>query len=558
MEELAGTDAVLDCGWGRLIFAHTFASPKSVAYILKQEKPNQRDIAFYLRDPHVVLSLAPQELFLDPSHTYRLWLNRYRPPRDLDRGFIVRFVNTIDDARGMYEIYKKQNMVAVDPEFVLANCKNRSLLYLVAQDANTGEIIGTVTGVDHKHVFDDPENGSSLWCLAVNPDSPHPGIGEALTLSMAGHFVTRGRDYMDLSVMHDNIQAIALYEKLGFKRVPIFCLKRKNPINQDLFIGPGEKHRLNPYARIIVDEARRRGIGVEILDEDEGYFALSSAGRSVTCREALSELTTAVAMSRCDNKRVTAKLFRRAGLKTPNQRVAGDDAENYEFLFDHGAVVVKPVVGEQGAGISVDIRNEKELDSAIKLAKDECPEVLLEQYVEGEDLRVVVINNEVVAAALRKRPEITGTGRHSIKSLIRKQSRRRAAATNGESSIPLDNETRRCIRQSGHSLDEILEEGVSIKVRKTANLHTGGILVDVTDNLSEHLRQVSIKAAQVLDIPVTGLDLLVPDLEKDEYVLIEANERPGLANHEPQPTAQRFVDFLFPETSAELQDEFAQ
>jgi D-alanine-D-alanine ligase-like ATP-grasp enzyme len=71
----------------------------------------------------------------------------------------------------------------------------------------------------------------------------------------------------------------------------------------------------------------------------------------------------------------------------------------------------------------------------------------------------------------------------------------------------------------------------------------------VTDQLSAHLRDVAITASRALDIPVVGLDLLVPRPEGEEYVIIEANERPGLANHEPQPTAQRFVDLLFPETA---------
>src|SRR3546814_15133928 len=61
-------DAVVDCGWGRLIFAHTFADPKKVADVLRQEASDKRDVAFYLRDPHVVLAMAPPELFLDPSH----------------------------------------------------------------------------------------------------------------------------------------------------------------------------------------------------------------------------------------------------------------------------------------------------------------------------------------------------------------------------------------------------------------------------------------------------------------------------------------------------------
>ena len=118
-------------------------------------------------------------------------------------------------------------------------------------------------------------------------------------------------------------------------------------------------------------------------------------------------------------------------------------------------------------------------DAALARAREQHPEVLIEQHAQGDDLRLVVIDGRVVAAALRVPAEVTGTGRHTIRELIEAQSRRRAAA-------------------------------------------------------------------EAIGIPVTGIDLLVPDVTQPEYAFIEANERPGLANHEPQPTAKAFVDFLFP------------
>src|SRR5690606_32983194 len=80
-EGAATPNAIVDCGWGRLIFAHTVERAEEVAAALSSEGPDRRDIAIYARDPHVVLSHAPQELFLDPSHTYRLELSTYRPAR---------------------------------------------------------------------------------------------------------------------------------------------------------------------------------------------------------------------------------------------------------------------------------------------------------------------------------------------------------------------------------------------------------------------------------------------------------------------------------------------
>jgi len=91
--------------------------------------------------------------------------------------------------------------------------------------------------------------------------------------------------------MHDNRDAIALYEKLGFQRVPVFCIKRKKPINEPYFTASAPEAKLNPYAPIITDEARRRGIGVAVIDERTNLFRLNHGGRSLTGRESLSELT---------------------------------------------------------------------------------------------------------------------------------------------------------------------------------------------------------------------------------------------------------------------------
>jgi D-alanine-D-alanine ligase-like ATP-grasp enzyme len=111
-----------------------------------------------------------------------------------------------------------------------------------------------------------------------------------------------------------------------------------------------------------------------------------------------------------------------------------------------------------------------------------------------------------------------------------------------------DEHTVATVEDAGYSMDDVLPAGAVLQVRRTANLHTGGTIHDVTDRLHSHLADVSVRASRALDIPVVGLDLLVPDVEQADYVFIEANERPGLANHEPQPTAERFVDLLFPHT----------
>jgi GNAT-family acetyltransferase (TIGR03103 family) len=542
-------DVALDCGWGRLLFGQTFDRAQELASCIRAEGPGRRDIAFYIHDPHVVLAAAPQELFLDPSHTYRLDLNDYAPEREKSGGFYIRRLTSIQDAEDVNRIYSSRGMVPVPPDFFWSRRNSRALTYFIAEDDTTGGIIGTITGVDHFAAFGDHEHGSSLWCLAVDPQATQPGVGVALVRRLARHFKERGAAYLDLSVIHDNDQAIGLYEKLGFVRLPTFTIKRKNVINERLFTeAPFDDKPLNPYARIIIDEARRRGIGVDVIDAEGGFFRLTYGGRSVMCRESLTALTTAIAMSICDDKRVTRRIVKGAGVSVPEQITVEDEQHARTFVDGHEACVVKPARGEQGKGVAVGLKSWDEAKPAIDTARKICNEVVVEEYVEGSDLRIIVIDYRVVAAAIRKPAAVLGNGTSTVRDLIEHQSRRRSAATGGESVIPLDAETERCVAAAGYTLDDVPQLDEYIVVRKTANLHTGGTIHDVTGILHRNLIEAAVKAARAIEIPVTGIDFIVKAPTEPDYWFIEANERPGLANHEPQPTAQRFVDLLFPQS----------
>jgi len=553
----------LDCGWGRLLFSQTFPDAAALAEAMRAEGPGRRDIAFYVRDPHVLLAAAPHELFLDPSHAFRLSLADLKRTDRRPGGFTVRRIASAADADGVNRIYAARGMVPIRPDFFWGRPNGSAILHLVAEDDVSGAIVGTVTGIDHSRIFDDPDRAASLWCLAVDPQAPHPGIGEALVRHLCALMRERGAVHLDLSVMHDNEAAIGLYEALGFERLPVFAVKRKNPINERLFAGPPPEASLNPYARIIVEEARRRGIGVDLIDAEGGLFRLIYGGRSIACRESLSDLTSAVALSICDDKAVTRRIVERAGVRVPEEIEAGDGEAADElagdaqasarqalaaFLDRHGSVVVKPARGEQGRGVAVGLTTMEEVEQAIERARVVCERVLVESCFHGDDLRLVVIDYRLVAAAIRRPAAVIGDGRSTVRELIARQSRRREAATGGESSIPLDAETERCIAAAGLTLDAVPEVNREVAVRKAANLHTGGTIHDVTDHVHPTLVEAAVQVARAIGIPVVGVDFIVRSPHEPDYVFIEANERPGLANHEPQPTAERFVDLLFPQS----------
>lgn len=300
-------ERIVECGWGRLIAGHTFAEPQAIADALCDERPGQRDIAYYVDKPHVVISCAPQRLFLNPADAYRLWFDQYVPDAPGRKGFTIRRLQSRADIAAINAIYRARQMVRVDPSSVWEARSGRQLLCVLAEDA-TGDVLGVAMGVDHAAAFDDDsaEAGSSLWALAAMPDAPHAGIGEALTRYLAEQFQARGRLFMDLSVVHDNEGAIGLYEKLGFQPIKAFAVKYRNAISAELFSesAGGPHGNLGPHGQAVVDEARLRGVRVEVLDGENGYYRLGHAGRHVICRRALSELTSAIALQRSADHQV--------------------------------------------------------------------------------------------------------------------------------------------------------------------------------------------------------------------------------------------------------------
>lgn len=228
-------NAVIDCGWGRLLYGPSFDSPRTLAEALQEEEPGKRDIALHVESPQLVLAEAPSHLFLDPSLIFRRRLGD--EPEDASApGIAVRPLTTRADIAAINRLYSMRRMVPVDPQTVWLQRNNKAIQYVVAEDDRTGEIVGSALGIDHYEAFGDEQGGCSLWCLAVDPQTGLFGAGRAMVNYLIAHFTSRGRRFLDLSVLHDNETAIGLYRKLGFEEVPGFVVKNKNAINEKLFV----------------------------------------------------------------------------------------------------------------------------------------------------------------------------------------------------------------------------------------------------------------------------------------------------------------------------------
>ncbi len=245
----------------------------------------------------------------------------------------------------------------------------------------------------------------------------------------------------------------------------------------------------------------------------------------------------------------TVRILKNAGLSVPDQHLVLS-LRKPNIHGKHKSIIVKPKKRLHGFGSTVDVKTKEDLQKAIKASKKIHPDILLEEMMEGQEMRVIMINFKVAAAGVRKPPIIVGNGEHTILQLVKKQSRRREQATQGENTIPVDKILTETVQSAGYELDDVLPKGKELQVRNTTKQRYGGTFHNITNEMHPDLINAARRAAIALDIPVVGLDFIVKDPSEAEYIIIEAMERPYLVGYDQQPIAERFIDFLFPQSIA--------
>jgi ribosomal protein S18 acetylase RimI-like enzyme len=196
------------------------------------EEEDKRNMAFYVREPQKLIFESKGKLFLDPSYSYRLDLMKYNP-KNRKPPFTIRFL-TEGDIPEVNRIYEESGSLPIGTHCTIKNQRDPSLTYFIAE--SEGKVLGVMTGIDHAELFNSPKEGTSIWGLCISKDARKKGLGRSLMGYIAKHYKTRGRRFLDLSVLCKNKAAIALYEKMGFVRMKdCFCVKTKNEINSGLY-----------------------------------------------------------------------------------------------------------------------------------------------------------------------------------------------------------------------------------------------------------------------------------------------------------------------------------
>jgi cyanophycin synthetase len=297
---------------------------------------------------------------------------------------------------------------------------------------------------------------------------------------------------------------------------------------------------LNASARIIRDEALKKGYKVQQF-EDKHLLKIWNKARWAYFRGSRHSLQSSVGMTIANYKGLTRQVLENAGLPMARGALCFTFEAGKKMADEKGLwpVVYKPAKGAHGTGVVVGIKDDQELKKTVKEDKNSKHGFILEEKLAGKDFRIVVINYRFFCATLRVPAFVDGDGKKSIRELIKKENKKpeRGVGHAGNlTKIRVDNVVREYLREQGLRLGIVPKKGERIMLRKTANLSTGGVGIDVTDMVGKENKELFERVAIECDLNTVGIDVMAVNLtqplkEQDKAGILEVNASPGLRMH---------------------------
>lgn len=320
------------------------------------------------------------------------------------------------------------------------------------------------------------------------------------------------------------------------------------------------KQDLGPSTSAIKKEAEERGIPVTVLGKGS-LLQLGYGKYSKRIQATLTEDTSCIAADISCDKELTKELIRTAGLPTPEGYVVSNlnDLQQYAAKLGY-PVVVKPNNGNQGKGVSVNLKNEQEVAAAFEIAKQFGEEVIIEKFIEGKHYRVLVVNGRAIACTERIAPFVTGDGKKTIKELIEIENQNPLRGDGHEkplTKIKLDPIMEMLLQKNNMDINYVPAVSEQVLLRENDNLSTGGFAIDMTDEIHPENEEIVVNAAAIIGLDIAGVDITTKDIKnsmiEDNGAIIEVNAAPGIRMHyfpaigKSRNVAKPIVDMLFPE-----------
>jgi cyanophycin synthetase len=327
----------------------------------------------------------------------------------------------------------------------------------------------------------------------------------------------------------------------------------------DDLVSLHESSRLGPSTGAIVEEARRRGIPVRRLN-NYSLVQLGLGSNLHRIQATLTDSTSAIGVEIAQDKDDTKRVLENIGLPVPKGDVARTVQAALDLAEEIGyPVILKPLAANHGRGISGRCADAEALRAAWERSSAYGSRIVVEQFAEGRDHRVLVVNGKVVAAAERVPAHVIGDGQHTIEELIAKANedpRRGVGHTKMLTRIPTDSRALEHLARAGRKMQAVPAEGEMVTLAATANLSTGGTSIDRTDEMHPDNVTACEMAAGVIGLDIAGIDVLTPDISvpfrENKAVIIEVNAGPGIRMHthpsegRPRNVAAPIVDMLYP------------
>ncbi len=323
-----------------------------------------------------------------------------------------------------------------------------------------------------------------------------------------------------------------------------------------------ERRQFGPSTQAIIDEAVSRDIPWMRLNE-QSLVQLGQGKYQQRIRATMTSKTSALSVDIAGDKKMTNALLASAGLPVPRSEVVrtAEDAVAAAKRIGY-PVVTKPLDGNHGRGVGLELTTERAVRGGFKRAQREARRggyVVVESFVTGSDYRVLVIGGRMVAIAERVPAHVIGDGRHSVTWLVDKANqdpRRGIGHEKVLTRIKIDDAAVELVRKQGFELDDVPPKGVQVLLAATGNMSTGGISIDRTWDAHEDNVEIAEEAARVVGLDVAGIDFLAPDITQPVReaggAIVEVNAAPGFRMHthptegEAQYVAKPVVDLLFP------------
>ncbi|MGL5690585.1 MAG: bifunctional glutamate--cysteine ligase GshA/glutathione synthetase GshB, partial [Bacteroidales bacterium] len=295
--------------------------------------------------------------------------------------------------------------------------------------------------------------------------------------------------------------------------------------------------------QLILKAAVRRGIQFEIIDRKENFIRLFNREKEECIVQATKTgLDNYVSILKMENKAVTKLLLDRKGIHTPAGKEYSDPINafhDYGF-FKNESVVVKPKSTNFGIGITI-LKypyKQEDFEWSIKQAFKHDSNVLIERFAPGKEYRFLVIENEVVGVLHRVPANVTGDGIRTIRQLVEIKNldplRGRGYRTPLEK-IRLGKDEEMFLKLQGLDFESIPNQGETIFLRENSNISTGGDSIDYSDQMHESYKAIAIRAARVLNVAITGVDIMITDINSEanvtNYAIIEMNFNPAIHIH---------------------------